>query len=366
MEQNPQNRKVKTGYVYYTTFCFTGQQERGKKMKNPNGYGGIVKLSGNRRRPYMIRKTVGWNDKGYPIYKAIGYTETREEALILLADYNKSPYDLDTKAITVSEVYEKWIEIQEISGRRSINTIIAAKTAWNHCTSVYDIPYRKLRAYHIQACMDFCNLSYSSKNAIRSLFVGLDKFALERDIISKSYAALVESIPIPPTSKCVFTDEEISLIWKNADIPEMDCVLILLYSGWRFSELLALKKTDIDIKANTMRGGIKTKNGKNRIVPIHPKILPFIMARYNTPGDYLFQISEKKFRCIWSENLKKIEINHTPHECRHTFRSALDSAGGNKVCIDLLMGHASSGTGERVYTHKTLDELRSTIGLIPY
>lgn len=58
------------------------------------------------------------------------------------------------------------------------------------------------------------------------------------------------------------------------------------------------------------------------------------------------------------------QMNHTPHECRHTFRSRLDSAGANKVCIDRIMGHSSGNTGERVYTHKTLEELKEAIELI--
>jgi len=59
-------------------------------------------------------------------------------------------------------------------------------------------------------------------------------------------------------------------------------------------------------------------------------------------------------------------MNHTPHECRHTFRSCLDSAGANKVSINKLMGHAGADTGERIYTHKTLQELKNTIELITY
>jgi len=55
-----------------------------------------------------------------------------------------------------------------------------------------------------------------------------------------------------------------------------------------------------------------------------------------------------------------------PHECRHTFRSQLDSAGANKVCIDLMMGHKSKGTSERVYTHKTIQELKENIELITH
>ena len=62
-------------------------------MRNPNGYGTVAKLSGQRRRPYIVKKTIGWNDKGYPIYDIIGYAETREAGNIMLAEYNRDPWE---------------------------------------------------------------------------------------------------------------------------------------------------------------------------------------------------------------------------------------------------------------------------------
>ena len=67
--------------------------------------------------------------------------------------------------------------------------------------------------------------------------------------------------------------------------------------------------------------------------------------------------------------MNTLHMRHTPHECRHTFGTLLGSAGANRVCIDRLMGHKSTGTGERVYPHrvyphKTIDELRTAIELI--
>jgi len=46
------------------------------------------------------------------------------------------------------------------------------------------------------------------------------------------------------------------------------------------------------------------------------------------------------------------------------FRSRLDLAGANKRGIDLIMGHKSKDVGERVYTHKTIKELREAIELL--
>ena len=53
-------------------------------MKLPNGYGGVSKLSGKRRKPYVIRKTTGYHinpitGKAVPEYDIIGYAATKAE-----------------------------------------------------------------------------------------------------------------------------------------------------------------------------------------------------------------------------------------------------------------------------------------------
>ncbi len=58
-----------------------------------------------------------------------------------------------------------------------------------------------------------------------------------------------------------------------------------------------------------------------------------------------------------------LEIDKTPHKCRHTFETILDSNNANRKCIDLMMGHASKDVGNRVYNHKTIEELRTAIEL---
>ena len=55
-------------------------------MKLPNGYGSVVKLSGKRRNPYLVRKTNGWHfdkekDKQVQDFIIIGYAPTRADGL---------------------------------------------------------------------------------------------------------------------------------------------------------------------------------------------------------------------------------------------------------------------------------------------
>lgn len=86
-------------------------------------------------------------------------------------------------------------------------------------------------------------------------------------------------------------------------------------------------------------------------------------------NQYLFTYEGKKFsqtnyyKC-WKEVMEKIGADKTPHEARHTFETNLDNAKGNRKCIDLLMGHKSKDVGNRVYNHKTIDQLRETVCLL--
>lgn len=331
-------------------------------MKNPNHFGTVTKLSGNRRKPYIVKEGLSGRQK------PIGYAATREEGLIMLANYNNNPWDIETDKITFQQIYELWLEKRAV--KLSIASQNSLKAAYKHCVSLSALPYKQIKAYQMQETIDSCGCGYSTQGAIKNLWGHLDKFALELDICSFRYSDLLTSDPIPETSKEVFTDEEVKRLWKNENLEWVDSILFFLYTGFRISEMIDLKTAAIDLEAQTMTGGTKTAAGKNRIVPIHSKIRHIVQKRIEqSKSGYLFEyqgkkLAETQYRIIWNKIMDLLHMRHTPHECRHTFRSRLDSAGANKVCIDRIMGHKSKGTGERVYTHKNIDELRLNIELI--
>ena len=337
-------------------------------MRNPNGYGTVARLSGKRRKPFVVRKTRGWDERGYPIYDTIGYFATREEGMLALAEYNRNPYDIQAARITMAELYEMWVEKKLPRLGPSLRNNLAA--AFKHCARIHNMKYRDIRSYHMQDCVDQCGRGYSTQGSIKNLFGHLDRYAMELDVIQKAYSSLITTDAVPETSKRPFTDAEIEALWRIQDRPWVDTVLILLYSGWRITELLILKTEDVDLEAGTMKGGIKTKNGRGRIVPIHPLIRPFIEHRLNSSNEFLIvddagiPMTDKRYREQFSRVMKAAGLKHCPHECRHTLRSKLDSAGANKKCIDLILGHKSQDVGERIYTHKTVEELKHAIELI--
>lgn len=339
-------------------------------MKLPNGYGSVTKLSGNRRNPFMVRKTIGWNEKGYPIYLPIGYTKSREDGLIMLAEYNNDPWDINAHKMTMNDLYELWLEKKYPKLGKSLQGSL--KSAYGHCKKIHLMRYREIKSVHMQDCIDKCGKGYSTQWAIKNLFGHLDKFALELDVINKSYAQLISADPIPETTKGRLSDEQINKIWdiyESGKYPWSDSILVFIYTGFRISELLAIEAANVDLENRTILGGTKTDAGKNRIIPIHPLIYDMIVNRLNEKNRYLFSLDGK--RCsttqyyeFWYEIIDQLGEHRTPHECRHTFRSLLDDAGANKKCIDMMMGHKSKDVGERRYTHKSIEKLREAIELI--
>jgi hypothetical protein len=152
----------------------------GDLMKHPNGYGTVAKLSGNRRNPFVVRKTKGWDECGYPVYETIGYYPTREAGLIALAQYNNNPWNISQEKTTLEELFKLWLEKKAPklgdSNRQSL------KSAYNHCKTLYQMKYKAVKAFNMQDCIDNCGKGYSTQGAIKNLFGHLDKFALELDV----------------------------------------------------------------------------------------------------------------------------------------------------------------------------------------
>lgn len=336
-------------------------------MKHPNGYGSVVKLKGKRRRPFCVRKTDGYDERGFPIYRTIGYFAKREEALIALAEYNRTPYDIDLAKITMQELYDRW-SARDFP-KMPLSSVGCHKSALKHCTALLGMPYKSIKAYQMQEMIDGCGRGYSTQGAIKNLFGRLDLYAMELDIIAKKNSELTHVAPTPPTSKEPFTKEEIEIVWGNQHETNVDTILILIYTGFRINELLSIETSNVNLNERWIKGGLKTKAGKDRIVPIHSLIFDMVEKRVKEGGKYLISINGKKvslnpYYNFWNAFMDAHDMHHTPHECRHTFRSMLDSAGANKKCIDLMMGHTSKDVGERIYTHKTLSELAEALSLV--
>jgi integrase len=344
-------------------------------MKLPNGFGSIHKLSGNRRNPWRARKTKGWvlDEKTgvkKQVYETIGYYPTQKEALQALSNYNENPYDIKTNSITFAEVYEKFTaeHFEKItpSATRSI------KSAYHYSEPLYNMRMKDIRVIHLESTIKNAKVSSNLKGRMKSLFNLMYRYALKHEIVDKDYAHLCETVKQShtKTAHTPFTDEEEKLLWENQEFPYVKMLLIGIYSGWRPQELSILKNKDIDLEAMTMLGGLKTDAGKNRIVPIHSKVKPLIESLYNEDSEYLFNdkngqkgtyMSYDKYRRKFEKICTHFNLNHRPHDTRHTFITKAKNANVDEYVLKLIVGHAIADVTEKIYTHRTIESLRNEI-----
>ena len=68
--------------------------------RNPNGYGCVTYLKGNRSKPWVVKVTI-YDEDGKGRQVPIGYEESEEKANILLAQYNNNPWDIERDKVTL-------------------------------------------------------------------------------------------------------------------------------------------------------------------------------------------------------------------------------------------------------------------------
>lgn len=349
---------------------------KGKAMRRPNGKGSVVKLSGKRRQPFEVRVNTRMDERNYPVYDVLGRFEDRDKALAALLEYTRSPYDLRIDSMTFTEIYEMWFNYKYVKGKKkySNSSISCTKGAYKKCAALHNRIFKDIRTPDMQAILDNHDLSHAYMEHIQILFKQMYKYALQFDYITKDYAAFTRITKDDDDKHGIpFTYDDIGKLWQHVSDPFVDSVLILIYSGWRISELLKMPIADINTQDMTFKGGIKTTAGKNRIVPIHSKIQPLVANRLNDGYNTLFGALGKPIdnSAAYYEyfnqalEIARIDTSHTPHDCRHTFATLLDNAGANQVSIKRLLGHSTGNDiTEKIYTHKDIEQLRKAIELI--
>ena len=154
-------------------------------MRMENGYGSVTKMSGNRRRPWRVRITTGWDineetGKLKQLSKTLGYFATKKDAMIALAEYNQNPYDLTNKDITFEMAYNAW------SPKHYEKHKVAAKNlsaAYKHCTPLLNMRMVDIRLKHLQDVMDsIANKSVASQTNLKTVFIKTYNYCRENDI----------------------------------------------------------------------------------------------------------------------------------------------------------------------------------------
>ena len=338
-------------------------------------------MSGKRRKPYMVRKTAGWEydpekDKMVQKYLIVGYAATRAEGLQMLAEYNQNPFDVKASKATFQEVYDQWSKAKFPTISKS--NVHGYEASYKVCGTLYNRTFKDIRLVDLQFVVDTCGKNYPTLKKLKSLFNQLYGFAIKNDICSKDYSQYVDIARYKDKNpdkrdRTKFDRGEIDRLWELSADPYYQIVLMLIYNGCRISELLNVKKADVHLDEqyfDVVKS--KTENGIRK-VPIADKVLPFYRAWYegsecdrllHTPDQEPFDY-RNYYDSYWTPLMEQIGFEHKPHDTRHTCISMLAEAHVDQTMIKKIVGHSGAMTlTERVYTHLDIQALVEAINQI--
>jgi integrase len=168
---------------------------------------------------------------------------------------------------------------------------------------------------------------------------------------------------------------------KHRRTPHLETLIpLLLLSGMRAGEALALTWAQVDLIGRTLRvGRAKSANGTGRIIPINDDLAP-VLAAHRTwflerfgvpkPSDYLFPWGKPvpsdptrhatDITWGWDQLRKDTGVSCRLHDLRHTFATRLAENGVSESTMLALMGHMSRAMLER-YSHIRMTAKRDAL-----
>ncbi|MFH0711522.1 MAG: site-specific tyrosine recombinase/integron integrase [archaeon] len=254
----------------------------------------------------------------------------------------------------------------------------------NRC-KLHGFSVQTIRSYnfHIMGFIDYCHkcsLNLSNES-VKSYLLSCDNLSVNsmrlkyaavafffREILNKPFD--FEQIPIKKKEQTlpkVISAEKIKEMIEACDNIKHRLIVKLFYSsGLRLSELLNLKRSDIDFD----RGLILVRLGKgkkDRISILSDNLKDDLLKYYSSMKfrtDYVFEgrdgrkYSKKSVQKVLERLGKKIGIRIHPHMLRHSFATHLLEQGVDIRYIQKLLGHSDVSTTE-IYTHVSNQKLEN-------
>ena len=340
-------------------------------MRRANGTGSIVNLGPNRRRPYAVRVSY-LARPGLWKQRYLSYHRTSREAQDALEAYNRQEVKPRVAPVTLQEVYGQWSARKYT--RVGSASVVSYRASWARLASLAERPMDRITVDDLQQIIDDDEANGMSKSSITNdkiLMKALYKFAMERDIVRKDCSAFVELPTVgEKREKGAFDEQQIQKLKSLAEsgFPWVDAVLMLCYTGFRITEFLTLTPAAYHAEGGYLQGGLKTKAGRDRIVPVHPQIKPYLDQWLSKgAGTIICRANGRPVPSKWFREKVFPAVVHelgadgaTPHWCRHTAASRMKVAGVDELAVKRILGHADKDVTEH-YTHTDIDFLSKEI-----
>lgn len=178
----------------------------------------------------------------------------------------------------------------------------------------------------------------------------------------------IRAYKIPKSKLTFLTFEQLDLLLlecqKSTNTHLYPVVLLALATGARFTEANSIKRSDL---LNDRVVYTDTKNGHNRVVPVNPDLIEYLLSvAYPVPYDRLFDSCKGAFRSAVDRSGIELPEGQLTHILRHTFASHYVMDGGSLKALQEILGHEDIKT-TMIYAHLAPDYLNSvlTLGVFP-
>lgn len=221
-------------------------------------------------------------------------------------------------------------------------------------------------------------ISNSSVNRKIASLKAFYKFLLKIKQIEINPLLKHKALKVPKTLQIPFSEKEVEEALSQMQNPQgfeairNKLIVDLFYTtGMRRTELIHLKKINVDLSKNTIK--VLGKRNKERILPLLPivvnQFLLYSQERLNlaviVDADYFF-LTKKGLKLNDSFVYRLInsyfstvseKVKKSPHILRHTFATHLLNNGADLNSVKELLGHSSLASTQ-IYTHNSLSELK--------
>lgn len=220
-------------------------------------------------------------------------------------------------------------------------------------------------------------LSSRSINRKLTALKAFFKYLKRLEIIEKSPVETLSRLKQNKELPVFMSQESMENLFSNIQFDEglsgkRDRVILGLFyaTGIRLSELVNIKKCDIDFYNSTIK--VLGKRNKERIIPIYTGILTeikqyiSIQEEQGLKNDFLFltekgeKVYNKFVYRVVNKYLEQITTvnKKSPHVLRHSFATHLLNNGADLNAVKELLGHANLAATQ-IYTHNTFEKIKN-------
>lgn len=225
--------------------------------------------------------------------------------------------------------------------------------------------------------LDEKGLSAKTISRTQSTLRNFHQFLLNQDVTKLNPAIKLTAVRGEKKLPEYLTIEEMETLLATPDdtpagVRDSTMMEVLYASGIRVSELISIKKPDVNTEMGFIR--VRGKGNKERIVPITDfvarqlehymgSIRPRLLKTEDTEDLFITNRGRGFTRQGLWKTIKKYEVlsgiskNITPHTFRHSFATHLIENGADLRAVQEMLGHSDISTTQ-IYTQISASKIR--------